>query len=150
MRWFILTLVLLLTAGCSPLGNGPTTLTREQLEQAAALHLPATAEVLETRYLSFQDSYLTAVLRLPSSDLPQFLADSGFSEPTPGLRAVTNGDLRGKDRQQTREEPVWNPDAASEVSGIEQTSEPLDGLYRKLMIDTGAAEPVIYLVAFTT
>lgn len=146
----MLTLTLLLTSGCSPLGTGPVTLTREQLEQAAGVQLPVAAELLTTRYLSFQDSYLTAAIELPSDELPQFLSASGFGAPTPGLRTVTNGDLRGGDREPDRATQAWNPDAAVEISGIDQTNDPVDGVYRKLMIDTGAAKPVIYLVAFTT
>lgn len=153
----ILATMALLATGCtSPLGSGVERLNRDQLERAAALQLPASAEVLSARYVSFQDSYLSAVIRLPANDLQTFLADSGFGEPTPGLRTVVNNDLCVSHRDgndppdPTREDPAWDPDAASEVAGIDQTAEPVDGVYRKLMIDTGAAQPVIYLVAFTT
>lgn len=122
--------------------RAPAALTAEQLEDAARVTLPAHAVVESTTYVAFQDSYLTAVVRLPASELEEFLSGSGFGETTAGLRAVTNADRPDDDG--------WDPDGASGVAGVSQTTDPVDGVFRRLLVDTGGDDQVVYLVAFTT
>ncbi|MDG4767344.1 hypothetical protein O7632_25105 [Solwaraspora sp. WMMD406] len=126
-------------------GRGPTprTLTAAEVEANAKVRLPPGTVLLSTSFVSFQDWHLTAMFRMPATALPGFLADSGFPRPRPGLRAVGDGDHASGD--------TWRPDAAVDVVGVEQLTEPTQGVFRKLLVDLDRPDDVtVYLVAFTT
>jgi hypothetical protein len=144
-----LTATVLLGSGCATTdpgdgrGVGSQTLTNDELQKYAKVRLTAGTVVESTKYQAGIDYHLTAKLRIPAAELPAFLTDSGFTAPTTGTRPVTNGDRDG--------DAAWHPDDAKQVAGLDQTSTPVQAVYRKVLVDHDRpAEPVLYLVAFTT
>ncbi|GIJ46711.1 hypothetical protein Val02_35970 [Virgisporangium aliadipatigenens] len=122
---------------------GARTLTNDELQKYAKVRLTAGTVVESTRYQAGIDYHLTAKLRVPAAELPAFLTGSGFTAPAAGTRAVTNGDRTG--------DAAWKPDGATDVAGLDQTAAPVEAVYRKVLVDNDRpAEPVVYLVAFTT
>jgi len=124
-------------------GRDVRTLSAAEVEANAKVRLPPGTVLLSTSFQSALDWHLTAMFRFPSGELPGFLADSGFPQPEPGLRAVRDGASGPSD--------TWRPDSAVSVSGVEQLTEPVDGVFRQLMLDLDRPDEVtVYLVAFTT
>ncbi|MFV2020299.1 hypothetical protein [Micromonospora sp. LOL_023] len=119
------------------------TLSAAEVEANAKVRLPPGTVLLSTSFQSALDWHLTAMFRFPAGELPRFLADSGFPQPEPGLRAVRDTAHSTSD--------TWRPDQAVTVSGVEQLSEPVDGVFRSLLLDLDRPDEVTgYLVAFTT
>ncbi|WFE27189.1 hypothetical protein O7623_28760 [Solwaraspora sp. WMMD791] len=119
------------------------TLSAAEVEANAKVRLPPGTVLLSTSFASALDWHLTAMFRIPADELPGFLDDSRFPAPEPGLRAVRTADHPGGD--------TWRPDDAVSVSGIDQRDEPVDGVFRTVLLDLDAPDEVtVYLVAFTT
>ncbi|MFY1695332.1 MULTISPECIES: hypothetical protein [unclassified Solwaraspora] len=119
------------------------TLSAAEVEANAKVRLPPGTVLLSTSFASALDWHLTAMFRIPGDELPGFLDDSRFPAPEPGLRAVRTADHPGGD--------TWRPDDAVSVSGIDQRDEPVDGVFRTVLLDLDAPDEVtVYLVAFTT
>jgi hypothetical protein len=124
-------------------GRDVRTLSAAEVEANAKVRLPPGTVLLSTSFQSALDWHLTAMFRLPSGELPGFLADSRFPQPEPGLRALRDDAGAPSD--------TWRPDSAVTVAGVEQLTEPVDGVFRKLMLDLDRPDEVtVYLVAFTT
>jgi hypothetical protein len=114
-----------------------------EVEAMAHVRFPPATLLLSTSYEGFQDWRITAAFRMPRSALPEFLTASGFPEPTVGLRAVRNTDHPPSD--------TWKPDAATQVAGVNQSNQPVNGVHRRVMFDIGQSDNVTgYLMAFTT
>jgi hypothetical protein len=125
-------------------GSSPArSISAAEVEAMAHVRFPPATLLLSTSYEGFQDWRMTAAFRMPRSALPEFLNASGFPEPTVGLRAVRNADHPPSD--------TWKPDAATQVAGVNQSNQPVNGVYRKVMFDIEQSETVTgYLMAFTT
>lgn len=120
----------------------PSTLTLAQVEQLAHVDVPADTKLVTSDYQKGIDWHLQAKLTFARPRLAGFLTASSFPAPTPGLRTI---------RGDSPDDPQWRPDKVTEVAGVDQTSEPLDGVYRKLLLDQSDPTTVtVYLVAFTT
>lgn len=113
-----------------------------EVEANAKVRLPAGTTLLSGVYRSTGrglDSFVYAKFRFTRASLPQFLADSGLAEPTPGLRALSDNDAPPSG--------TWHPDAATAISGIEE-SQPYQSVYRRVLVDLGdPADLTVYLVA---
>ena len=113
-----------------------------EVEANAKVRLPAGTTLLSAVYRSTGrglDTFVYARFRFTRAALPQFLADSGLPEPTPGLRALSDKDAPPSG--------TWHPDAATTISGI-QESQPYQHVYRRVLVDLGnPADLTVYLVA---
>lgn len=136
--------MLLVLAGCSLLDSSPgRPLTLTDISQYGNLQFPDGSRLTSSTYQGFQDRYVTAVVEFEADRLADFLTRNGLGEPVAGLRAVTNGDRQ--------ERPAWQPDEAVNVLGLNLTSKPDDGVYRRLLFDLDRPDTVVlYLVAFTS
>jgi len=136
--------VVLVTRGWDPLPvqSAPQVASAGQVEVVAHVTLPPGTVLLSAAYSSGLDTRLSARFRFSRSQLDGFLASAQFgAAPTPGLRAVRMADNVGGGN-------LWDPDAATTVSGIDEQQPAAGGTHRKLLLDLDVPDVVtVYLYA---
>jgi hypothetical protein len=102
--------------------------------------------LLSAAYSHGLENRLSATFRMPRTALDSFVSAGKFSaQVTPGLRAVTtSGHNVGGGN-------LWNPDAATSVSGLREQHPAADGTLRAALFDLGRPDAVtVYLYAATS
>jgi hypothetical protein len=122
------------------------TLTREQIEKAAGVRLPAGARDLHSHYASFQDFIVHVRFELDPADLPAFL----------GSLPITDPQISSAERPLMYSEGMpewWQPDAAQSFQAVSgQVALPSGAPdYQAVLVDTtDPAKSIVYIVAFDT